>query len=235
MATTPNDTNPTLVCFRCNETYCFNDAKPSAFRALLCPNCGKSLIRSKATLLKFLWDKYGAILIVLAAGISYSYINNMHVTSPDRVLSAPQKFESKPFEFRYVDLTNIQILSEDRDKTLVGLNLSIQDKPFTVYSTVSKPLFQELKQQQWLYTVKGNYDEKSNLYILTDVTISSGWWGSLVAFPYGVTRMIFDHPIAIMTADFSLWFILCTIWTLFRMLLPEWGKQLADDALDAAD
>jgi hypothetical protein len=215
-------------CPRCKKSFCPEHALPSAFRGALCPYCGRSLIQSKASLAKFLWNRYFITLFVLILGVMFSYASGFGVTSPERVLSAPESFVSTPFEFRYVGLVNTQVLTDDREKTVVMLDLSVQDRPFKVYGAISRTLFQELNQTQRLLIVKGNYDKKSDRYVLSDLTIPYGWWGSLCAVFYQATRLIFNHRFAVMTASFGIWFILSAIWTLFKMAVSEEIGELAD-------
>lgn len=222
-------------CANCRKTFCPGHARPSAFRGALCPYCGRSLVQSNVTLAKFLWSRYGLAIMVLTVGIFLAYAENHGVTSPERVLSAPERFISTPFEFRYVHLAHTQVLTADRDKAVVMLDLSVQGQPFKAYGAIAPTLLPEMNRAQGLFLVKGNYERQSGRYVLSDVTIPYPWWGYPSSILYVAASLIFNHRLAVMAASFGIWFIASAIWTVFRMAVTkdqEMG-ELMDTGMEA--
>jgi len=191
-----------------------------------------TMIQSRATHAKQLWNRYFFTIFTLLMGIFFAYWPNHLVTSPELVLSAPQSFVSTPFEFRYVDLTKTQVLSTDNQKTVVMFDMSIQGQPFRAYGAVSPSLLKELNRTQQLLLVKGNYEKETDGYVLNEVTVSYGWMDTVYAVFYQATKLVFNHRLAVMTASFSLWFIASVIWTLFKMKISEEIGEIADIGKD---
>lgn len=219
-------------CAACKKTFCPEHALPSAFRGRSCPYCKKRLIQSKARRARALWGRYGPAVLGLTFGLFWAYITNYWVTSPDHVLSARESFVSSPFEFRYVDLTHTQVVTDDGEKTVVVLDVSVQGQPFRAYSAVSHALLQELNASRGLFLVRGNYETQSGRYVFSDLTIPYPWWGYPSSVFYLATRSMFNYRLAVFTASFGTWFIFSVIWTLFKLSVSEEMGELTDMGLE---
>lgn len=80
-----------------------------------------------------------------------------------------------------------------------------------------------------MFLIKGNYEQTSDRYVLSDITIPYGWWGSLDAAFYQVTKLIFNRRLAVMTASFVIWLFASAIDSLFMVFLrPSAGEEMAD-------
>lgn len=189
----------------------------------------------RASRAKRLWNRYYVTIAALTVGIIVAYSSNVLVTSPEHVLSAPDSFISTPFEFRYAHLANTQVLTTDQEKALVVLDLSIQGQPFKAYRATTPALVKELRRTKELFLVKGNYEKKSERYVLSEVTIAYPWWGVSNAIFYLATQLMFNYRIAVMTASFGGWLILIIIWTVFKMSVSEEIGELSDSAKDVLD
>jgi hypothetical protein len=230
---TPDGKLLVCQCASCKKTFCPEHARPSAFRGRSCPYCTKRLLQAKARRARALWSRYGPAVMGLTMGIFWAYVSNYWVTSPERVLSARESFVSSPFEFRYVGLTHTQVVTDEREKSVVMLDLSVQGQPFKAYGSVSHTSLQELNLARELFLVKGYYETQSGRYVLSDLTIPYPWWGYPSSIFYLATRSIFNHRLAVMTASFGIWFVVSAIWTLFKMSVSEEMGELADIGLEA--
>jgi len=219
-------------CVKCRKTFCPSHADKAFLSGAKCPLCKSRTPIARPSHAKLLWNRYFATFVALTSGILFAFFSNLSVTSPERVLSAPNDFVRAPFEFRYVSLANTQVIADDREKALVMLDLDVQNQPFKVYGAVSPALLQELQRAHRLCLVKGNYGEGSGRYVFNDVAVSCGWLGSVTAGFYQATKLAFSHRLAVMTASFGIWFVASAIWTLFKMSVSEEIGELADIGMD---